>query len=157
MTAYSKDASSERLLLLSDEVSRIAGTLARLSTDAPTARAGDGQIPEISADQVLKVLHARRMRSRFLPDELFADPAWDMMLDLLYAELSHQRVSVSKLCAASAVPATTALRWITTLVERGVFTRRADPHDARRFFVELSPETSRSLRRYFAEVDAPTI
>jgi hypothetical protein len=30
--------------------------------------------------------------------------------------------------------------------------RRADPHDGRRVFVELAPDTSRALRRYFAEV-----
>jgi DNA-binding MarR family transcriptional regulator len=38
------------------------------------------------------------------------------------------------------------------MVEQGLFIRRADPHDGRRVFVELAPETSRSLRRYFAEV-----
>jgi len=27
-----------------------------------------------------------------------------------------------------------------------------DPHDGRRVFVELAPETSAALRRYFAEV-----
>lgn len=159
MTAYSKDASSERLLQLSDEVSRIAGTLARLSTDAPPTRqpGSDLQKAEVTTNRVLKVIRARRLRGRFLPDELFADPAWDMMLDLLHAELAQQRVSISKLCAASAVPATTALRWITTLVDRGILTRRADPHDARRYFIELSPETSSSLHRFFAEVDVCTI
>lgn len=157
MTAYSKDASSERLLQLSDEVSRIAGTLARLSTDAPSSLREADAVPEVSAERVRRVLRARRLRGRFLADELFADPAWDMMLDLLHAELSHQRVNISKLCAAAAVPATTALRWVTTLVDRGVFVRHADPHDARRYFIELAPETSSALRRYFAEVDAPTI
>jgi DNA-binding MarR family transcriptional regulator len=61
-------------------------------------------------------------------------------------------VPVSSLCIAAAVPATTALRWLKTLVQQGIFVRRADPHDGRRVFVELAPETSSSLRRYFAEV-----
>jgi hypothetical protein len=30
--------------------------------------------------------------------------------------------------------------------------RRADPHDGRRVFVELAPEASEALRRYFGEV-----
>ena len=47
------------------------------------------------------------------------------MLDLLQAELSPP-ACVAVLCAASAVPATTALRWISTLVDRGLFIRRAD-------------------------------
>jgi DNA-binding MarR family transcriptional regulator len=38
------------------------------------------------------------------------------------------------------------------MVQQGIFLRRADPHDGRRVFVELAPETSQALRRYFAEV-----
>jgi DNA-binding MarR family transcriptional regulator len=38
------------------------------------------------------------------------------------------------------------------MVQEGVFVRRADPHDGRRVFVELSPQASQGLRRYFAEV-----
>ena len=56
------------------------------------------------------------------------------------------------LCIAAAVPATTALRWLKTLVQEGLFVRRADPHDGRRVFVELAPDASFALRRYFAEV-----
>ena len=75
-----------------------------------------------------------------------------MLLDLLQAELSHLRVPVSSLCIAAAVPATTAFRWLKTMVQEKLFVRRADPHDGRRVFVELAPDTSYALRRYFAEV-----
>lgn len=151
------DQNAERLRQLSDEVSRIAATLARLSTgpaSAPsrTERAPSGGAPEISAEAVRSVIRARRLRSRYFPEHLFADPAWDMLLDLLQAEIAQLRVPVSSLCIAAAVPATTALRWLKTLVQEGLFVRRADPHDGRRVFVELSPDTSRALRRYFAEV-----
>jgi DNA-binding MarR family transcriptional regulator len=37
------------------------------------------------------------------------------------------------------------------MVSQGIFVRRADPHDGRRVFVELAPETSHALRRYFGE------
>jgi DNA-binding MarR family transcriptional regulator len=89
---------------------------------------------------------------RYFAEDLFADPAWDMLLDLLQAEIAQLRVPVSSLCIAAAVPATTALRWLKTMVAKGIFIRRADPHDGRRVFVELAPETSQALRRYFAEV-----
>jgi DNA-binding MarR family transcriptional regulator len=98
------------------------------------------------------VIRARRLRSRYFPEDMFADPAWDMLLDLLQAEIAKLRVPVSSLCIAAAVPATTALRWLKTMVQQGIFLRRADPHDGRRVFVELAPETSQALRRYFAEV-----
>ena len=92
------------------------------------------------------------MRSRFFADDLFADPAWDMLLDLLQAEIAQLRVPVSSLCIAAAVPATTALRWLKTMTDKGMFVRRADPHDGRRVFVELAPDASVALRRYFAQV-----
>jgi hypothetical protein len=53
-----------------------------------------------------------------------------MLLDLLQAEIAQHRVPVSSLCIAAAVPATTALRWIKTMTDVGLFKRRADPHDA---------------------------
>ena len=107
----------------------------------------------MSVETVRRVIRARRLRSRFFSEDLFADPAWDMLLDLLQAELSHLRVPVSSLCIAAAVPATTALRWLKTMVSEGLFVRRSDPHDGRRVFVELAPETRNALNRYFAEVD----
>ena len=151
------DRNTERLRQLSDEVGRIAAALARLSTGpAPaTPILQPVEIAEagpVSADTVRAVIRARRLRSRFFSEELFADPAWDMLLDLLQAEISHLRVPVSSLCIAAAVPATTALRWLRTMVAQGLFLRSADPHDGRRVFVELAPETSNALRRYFAEV-----
>jgi DNA-binding MarR family transcriptional regulator len=151
------DRSAERLRQLSDEVSRIASTLARLSTGpSPAAppmlqKAADTNAPPLSADMVRSIIRARRLRARFFQEELFADPAWDMLLDLLQAEIAHLRVPVSSLCIAAAVPATTALRWLKTMVQQGLFIRRADPHDGRRVFVELAPEASLALRNYFAE------
>lgn len=156
MTAYPNKLNAERLLQLSDEVGRIATTLVRLST-APANPARrpepeDSATPELSAATVRSVILARRLRSSYFPDELFADPAWDIFLDLLLAEISQQRVSISSACAAAAVPATTALRWLNSLVQQGLINRRADPHDGRRVFVELAPDTSLALRRYFAEL-----
>jgi DNA-binding MarR family transcriptional regulator len=155
----STEPSAARLRQLSDEVSRIAATLARLSV-APGAEPAElleassqkGESPTVSLDTVRQVIRARRLRARFFDEELFADPAWDMLLDLLQAEIAQHRVPVSSLCIAASVPPTTALRWIKTMTDSGLFKRRADPHDGRRVFVELSPIASDSMRRYFAEV-----
>ena len=154
------DSSAARLRQLSDEVGRIAATLARLSKGpeaapslAPVAPAVPLEPPpEVSREAVRSVIRARRTRARFFAEDLFADPAWDMLLDLLQAEIAQIRVPVSSLCIAAAVPATTALRWIKTLTETGIFVRRADPHDGRRVFVEMAPATSEAMRRYFGEV-----
>ena len=153
----SKEPSSARLRQLSDEVSRIAATLARLSV-GPGAippekiKTPASPTPAVSLEQIRQVIRARRLRSRYFDGDLFADPAWDMLLDLLQAEIAQHRVPVSSLCIAAAVPATTALRWIKAMTDAGLFKRRSDPHDGRRVFVELSPKASDALRRYFGEV-----
>lgn len=152
------ELSAARLRQLSDDVSRIAATLARLSVAPGIAPAGQpattaqaGQAPAVSLDTVRQVIRARQLRARFFEEELFADPAWDMLLDLFQAEIAEHRVAVSSLCLAAAVPATTALRWIKRMTDVGLFKRCADPHDGRRVFVKLSSSASDSLRRYFNE------
>jgi hypothetical protein len=157
LSDVASEQNAERLRQLSDEVSRIASTLARLSAGpsavatAPEATSS-GEVPHVSAETVRAVIRARRLRARYFSEGLFADPAWDMLLDLLQAEIAQLRVPVSSLCIAAAVPATTALRWLKTMVSEGLFVRRADPHDGRRVFVELAPEASHALRRYFGEI-----
>ena len=150
-----------RLRQLSDEMGRIAATLARLSTGpgSPAVKPVEGkaETPDVDIEAVRAVSRARRLRSRYFSEELFADPAWDMLLDLLQAEIAQLRVPVSSLCIAASVPATTALRWIKTMTEQGLFVRRADPHDGRRVFVELAPMASDAMRRYFAEIGKPAV
>lgn len=161
LSDIASDNNAARLRQLSDEVGRIAATLARLSHGpgaapglapaAPPAPAPSAPPAELTRETVHAVIRARRLRARFFAEELFADPAWDMLLDLLQAEIAQIRVPVSSLCIAAAVPATTALRWIKTLTDNGLLVRRADPHDGRRVFVEMAAATSQAMRRYFAE------
>jgi DNA-binding MarR family transcriptional regulator len=150
------EPSAARLRQLSDEVGRIAATLARLSVGPAPAferpRPTTADVPAIALETVQQVIRARRLRARYFDQELFADPAWDMLLDLMQAEIAQHRVPVSSLCIAAEVPATTALRWIKSMTDAGLFNRRADPHDGRRVFIELAPETSEAMRRYFHEV-----
>jgi len=162
LSDIASDQNNARLRQLSDEVSRIASTLARLSVGpaaprqaAPAVPAGD--TPQVPADAVRQIIRARRLRGKFFEDDLFADPAWDMLLDLLQAEIAQLRVPVSSLCIAAAVPATTALRWLKTMTDKGIFVRRADPYDGRRVFVELSREASLAMRRYFAEMGSVAV
>lgn len=99
------------------------------------------------------MLRQRRMREQYFPADLFADPAWDMLLDLYAAWLERQPVSVSSLCIAAAVPATTALRWIKTMTDAGLFLREDDPHDGRRIFIALAEGASDALGRYFEALE----
>lgn len=160
-----RDAESVRLRRLNEEVARIADTLARLTRGEESERragvrdnglgyrgAEDGRSGEASAQEIRAVIRSRRMRAQFFTGELFADPAWDMLLDLFAAELERRRVSVSSLCIAAAVPPTTALRWIGTLHDAGLFERHADPSDRRRAYIALSQKALEGMRSYVSAV-----
>lgn len=98
--------------------------------------------------RVEAAIKARTERSKFFPKDLFADPAWDMLLELTRSELVGHRISITSLCCAAHVPATTALRYITTLTAQGMLLRRPDPLDGRRVFVELSAPALTSMFQY---------
>lgn len=99
---------------------------------------------------VRRIIRQRRLRAEFLSGDLFADPAWDILLDLTAARAEHVRVSVTSLCIASGVPPTTALRWIGQMTEAGLLERIEDDTDRRRAFIQLSDKAAEAMARYFA-------
>lgn len=99
---------------------------------------------------VRRIIQQRQMRAKFFEGDLFADPAWDMLLDLTAARAERVRVSVTSLCIAASVPATTALRWISQLTASGLFERTEDENDRRRAFIQLSDKACDLMARYFA-------
>ncbi len=98
---------------------------------------------------VRSIIRQRLIRSRFFASDLFADPAWDMLLDLTAARAEMKRVSVTSLCIAAAVPPTTALRWIGQMIAAGLFCRVEDLADRRRAFIDLSDKAADAMARYF--------
>ena len=166
----SAELDNTRLRRLADEVNRIARALSTLSGgpvdgglagSLPSKMADvqlgfTGQPPEMAlaglprADEIRSILRLRRLRESFFDSSLFADPAWDMLLDLLAARIEGDRVAVSSLCIAAAVPPTTALRWIRSMTDRGLFERHDDPMDGRRIHISLSDAAAHGMARFFA-------
>jgi CheY-like chemotaxis protein len=123
---------------------------------------GSGQAPadvtpltdkEISAT-LRTIIASRAMRNRYFPSELFADPAWDILLDLERARLEGQQVSVSSVCIAASVPMSTALRWVRQMTDAGLLRRWTDPKDRRRDLIALTDSTATHMREYLAAVHA---
>src|SRR3546814_13025020 len=99
------------------------GSLAHAPVDGRHGDAGPRGFDSGRAKLVRRLIRKRRQREQHFPSDLFADPAWDMMLDLYAAHYERREISVSSLCIPAAVPATTALRVITPMVEAGRFVR----------------------------------
>jgi hypothetical protein len=174
-------AEDERLTLLrlTEQVGQIAARLERLGTDEAAPRwnaaafrfespapayagpeGSDGRERLVRAPRpplpdprlVRTIIRQRQLRAKFFDAELFADPAWDILLDLTAARAEHARVSVTSLCIASGVPPTTALRWIGQMTQVGLLDRVEDEADRRRAFIALSDRAADGMARYFAEV-----
>ena len=173
-------AEEDRLMLLrlTEQVSQIAERLDRLSSAAETIAADAENARHVESPKrgfdagvengerlaratrpplpdprlLRRIIRQRQLRARFFDGDLFADPAWDMLLDLTAARAEHKRVSVTSLCIASGVPPTTALRWIGQLTEMGLVHRVEDDTDRRRAFITLSDNAADAMARYFAEL-----
>lgn len=113
-------------------------------------RAARPALPD--AGLVRRIIRQRQLRSRYFDGDLFADPAWDMLLDLTAARVEHTRVSVTSLCIASNVPPTTALRWIGQMIDGGLLERHEDETDRRRAFITLTDKSVEAMSGYFAEL-----
>ncbi len=166
------------LLRLTEQVGQIAERLERLGGSPPpdregesafrfesprpafTPAEGDGSDRLVRATRpplpeprlVRRIIRQRQLRARFFEGDLFADPAWDMLLDLTAARAEHARVSVTSLCIASGVPPTTALRWIGQMSDAGLLMRVDDETDRRRAFITLTDKAADAMARYFAEL-----
>ena len=140
---------SRRLELVSSELS---GWIRRNASGATWPVVADwAQVDAAAmAKSIRSLIRYRRARSRYFPPEIFADPAWDILLDLTAARLEGTLVPISSLCIAAGVPTTTALRWIATLVDLGLLSRRSDSADRRRVFVELTENGWDSMSRFIA-------
>lgn len=162
------------LIRLSEQVDAIARKLEgitgqALDSDDPDSRLSDRrtvfrgmedggaglgrQRPQLPpASHIRDLIRRRQARAKFFEGELFADPAWDMLLDLTAAHIEKAQVSVTSLCIASGVPPTTALRWLRQMTEAGLFERVDDVCDKRRAFISLSDKALMAMASYFTEI-----
>lgn len=116
------------------------------------ARAHSSAFPD--AGTLRRIIRNRQLRAECFGSDLFADPVWDMLLDLAAARIERRRVSVSSLCLASGVPSTTALRWIRTMEASNLIRREDDEIDRRRSYLALSDRAFAAMARYFAVAGA---
>ena len=96
------------------------------------------------------IIRIRDLRDRLLGGQgQFADPAWDLLLDLYVATVEERPLAVGDACVGARVPQTTALRWIDQLERMGKVRRSADPSDRRRTLVSLTDAQVSAMDRFF--------
>lgn len=140
-------AIAERLLMLAG-----GEGFESLALDEMGQLASDGAVDERYLASIAQSLYAsRRLRERHMRNDLFGEPAWDMLLDLFVRGTQGKKTGVTSLCVASGVPPTTALRWITTLQDAGLILREGSEQDRRVAYLKLSASGFAAIRRYLIE------
>lgn len=130
-----------------DELSKF---VAELRDAMPVQQGQHSAVQPLTTQEMVSDHYAlRRRRESEFDADLFSDPAWDILLDLYLAARAQKRISVTSACIASAAPATTALRWIEVLANRGLIVRAPDPADRRRTFVDLAPGVAARIECVF--------
>lgn len=100
-----------------------------IAANAPTAK----QLVKLAK----RLRDVRKSRVRFLDQDLFGEPAWDMVLALYIAHIEQYRLKVTDLVHESLASSSTALRWIIRLQKIGLIVRRENPMDHRSFYLEM--------------------
>lgn len=101
---------------------------------------------ELSEDHVLSLLIVRRAREAVFGQDLFSDPAWDILLELYAASLNGRDVTLADLATAIRAPVPTVARWVAALKERALVELSSDSPGSPRFTVSLTAEGSRKMK-----------
>lgn len=122
------------------------------AAEIESSTADSAELPFVADDVVNSVFEEWQQRAAYFPTELLSDPAWAILLELLLAEIQGRRCSLSRVRKVSAVPQSTADRWVKTLEREGFLIRHEDARQDGDEVVGLSLKGSTILRQYFVEV-----
>lgn len=154
------DEQSEQYIVVDLPIRLTVTELARLTaasgkTASESARrspfsALDSQIAA-ARDRAVSILDIRKRREALFGYDLFGEPAWDLMLDLFVQHVDRQKTSSTSAAIAARVPPTTALRYLNSLVRKGLVVRNASDHDLRVQYVALSEYGYREMLSLLGE------
>jgi hypothetical protein len=97
--------------------------------------------------ELAQSLHtARQRRAECLPGQLFAEPAWDILLKLFIAAVKDERITQAELCSAVGFRAEIGARWIAIVISQNL-AEKIDPADGSDAEVRLTCEGFWSVRR----------
>lgn len=97
-------------------------------------------------------LRNRERRTRLIRYDVFADPAWDMLLDLYVRHGENEPAHVSALCGTAGVALTTALRWIGLLMELELIVQTPVGGESREPHVTLTQRGIDEMERYLRDI-----
>jgi len=139
--------------LTAGELARLSATSSKMSTKSDEHHPFSALDSKVAAarNRALEILGVRKRRETVFGDDLFGEPAWDLMLDLFVQHVERQKTSSTSAAIAARVPPTTALRYLNSLVRKGLVMRHVSDHDLRVQHVALSDYGYREMLALLSE------
>ena len=139
---------------LHDHLNRLATDLAEAAKMFDKAASDAGREPpaiEAMAPRAFftSLLELRRMRERHFGTELFGEPAWDVMLQLMIARIDDKELKLSELVGNPASPPVMTHHYVGELIEARLVDRFENADDSNDFYLALSSEAARRMAELY--------
>ena len=105
---------------------------------------------QLLVEQARRMYRARHARQRYLPANLFGEPAWEILL-VLYIEAGQRPMNATSVALITNAPETTALRWAEILQDEGLVESYPHLTDRRLRLLQLSLRGRAILDQYLQE------
>ena len=125
-------------------VSRSVGVV---PSEAPPSGSGSAL-----ADFARQLWWERRLRSRYFPIEIFADPSWDLLLEVYAAQIADKPIRLNKAHLSACVPPSIAQRRSRDLVQLGILVTERARTDRRGVQLTLSPAARSRLEHLLQSI-----
>jgi hypothetical protein len=139
---------------LQENLARLADELADAARKYDEASSG-----EVTGGPVLEdmtpheyfssLLELRRTRERYFGSELFGEPAWDVMLELMLARIDARDVKASELRAFEGTPGAAARHYLEALLEARLVESFDNAENLTDSFLSLSSEAARRMAELY--------
>lgn len=103
--------------------------------------------------QISAAKRDRAHRETYLPSELFAEPAWEILLEVYSFEILSCAVTQSEILARIGVPVTTSLRWMKMLEAKDLVARMPMSEESTEVLVTLTPAGVKAMDGYFSRLE----
>lgn len=108
---------------------------------------------ETAVEAARRAYDERRARTNFVGhNDMFGEPAWDMLLDLFIRQANEEEITVKSACLNTDAPASTTTRWLMVLEHYGLIEMHCDPADPVRHLIHLTPTGYEGMVRYLESI-----
>jgi hypothetical protein len=100
-----------------------------------------------------RIYHERRTRADFLGNnEIFGEPAWDMLLNIFMRQSNNETVSVKSMDINESYPDSTAMRWLKVLEQSGLLRLQLDANNKDQHLICLTDAGYEGMLRYLENI-----